>query len=84
MKRLDFSISVSLEPEEVVESIFDSVNQEDVCEFVSMIDLRYADVGVTEDIVYKLIHSLSSDAPNPNKFKEMAEQFKELCNKEFV
>ena len=69
--------------EHIVEMIYDAFSHEDVPEFIRNIDLRYADMGVTENILLTIMEGVQKefDVGEPDKaqeWKKVCEQAKKL------
>ena len=57
----NINIDVTTDTESLVDSLFAHLSTQETQQFIKDIDLRYADVGFTEELVVDLLQSLKGE-----------------------
>lgn len=76
LNEIEIMLPVKLTVDDVVDMIHDNITHEEVAEFVKKVDLRYADVGVTEQLINVLMESITTEF----KFNKMEAEWQDKCD----
>ena len=82
-KDFETMVPVRLTVDDLVDRICDSIPDSDIAEFVKELDLRYADMGVTEELINVLMESITGEFQHykmESEWKKKCEEVAELLS----